>query len=116
MLNSINISLSGLRAAQDVLGVTAHNVANVQTPGFRALRADLAEVSTGGVRVSGIRETTAPGMPLPDGLSGAPLVGSNVNLASEIAVQLVSLRAFQANAALVRSQDGLLAELLDIRA
>lgn len=112
---SLNTSISGLQSAQRVQEITAHNVANMQTPGFRALRADIVENANGGSRVASVRPTTTPGSPLLDPIPGSPTVGSNVDLTSELTQQLLSLRAFQANAALVRSQDELLLELLDIR-
>lgn len=43
-MNSFNIGLSGLKAAQVGLDVTAHNVANVNTPYFRRQVVDLQEV------------------------------------------------------------------------
>lgn len=112
---SLNISISGLLTAQRTQEITAHNVANVQTPGFRALRADIVENANGGSRVANVRQTTNPGPPLTEPIPGGPITGSNVDLTSELTQQLLSLRAFQANAALVRSQDKLLLELLDIR-
>ena len=38
------IALSGLNAASSDLGVTANNVANVNTTGFNSSRAEFAEV------------------------------------------------------------------------
>jgi len=67
------IALSGLNAASADLGVTANNIANVNTTGFKGSRAEFAEVfavgtqSTGssavgsGVRLSNISQQFAQG-------------------------------------------------------
>lgn len=67
-MNSFNIGLSGLKAAQVGLDVTAHNVANVNTPYFRRQVVSLEEVrfnygiqgrpDGGGVAVSAIKPAT----------------------------------------------------------
>ena len=57
-----NISLSGINAANADLNVTANNIANVNTTGFKESRAEFAELITNagtnsigsGVRVSTI--------------------------------------------------------------
>ena len=41
---SFRIALSGLNAAQSHLDVTAHNIANVNTTGFKGSRAAFADV------------------------------------------------------------------------
>lgn len=45
---SFSIGLSGLRAVNDELGVISHNIANVNTSGFKAGRAEFAAVYSGG--------------------------------------------------------------------
>jgi flagellar hook protein FlgE len=44
---SFNIGLSGLRAANKRLEVTGNNIANAGTAGFKASRADFADVYSG---------------------------------------------------------------------
>ncbi|MDX1362218.1 MAG: flagellar basal body protein, partial [Pseudoalteromonas tetraodonis] len=41
---SFNIALTGLAAAQKDLDVTANNIANVNTTGFKESRAEFADV------------------------------------------------------------------------
>lgn len=53
MSSAMSISLSGMQAAGAMLNVTANNIANLSTPGFNPSRADLVELSGGGVAVSG---------------------------------------------------------------
>ena len=54
-------SLSGLQTAVDRQAVTAHNVANVQTAGFKAHRATQADLRTGGTRINAIDTLAAQG-------------------------------------------------------
>ncbi|MET0251565.1 MAG: flagellar hook basal-body protein [Novosphingobium sp.] len=44
---SFYVSLSGLKSAQTELSVTAHNIANVETNGFKKSRVDFADVVAG---------------------------------------------------------------------
>jgi flagellar basal body rod protein FlgG len=46
-------AVSGLRVAERRLGQTAHNLANISTPGFVPRRLEKAEVASGGVGISG---------------------------------------------------------------
>lgn len=49
-MNSLpSIALSGMHAAQTALDVSAHNVANLGTPGFKRQQVEQQEVSGGGV-------------------------------------------------------------------
>lgn len=54
MSSTFVFSLSGLQAASDRQSVSANNVANVSTTGFKAHRATQADVRTGGTRVNSI--------------------------------------------------------------
>ena len=48
---SFNIGLSGLYAANKQLDVTGNNIANVNTTGFKASRAEFADVYAGANRL-----------------------------------------------------------------
>jgi flagellar basal-body rod protein FlgG len=52
-IESIMPALSGLRVAERRQAQTAHNLANLSTPGFVPRRVDQAEVSSGGATISG---------------------------------------------------------------
>ena len=97
MLNDVlNIAASGLAAAQAQLNTTANNIANADTPGYRAQRVDLVDLSAGGVAISGISQE------------------SSVDLAKE-SVDLIREKAFYtANAAVVRTADQLMGTLLNM--
>ena len=59
--NVFDIAASGLNAAQTQLQTTANNIANQDTPNYKAERTDLVDLSGGGVAVSGISQSTSPG-------------------------------------------------------
>lgn len=63
-IEGIYAAVSGLRAAERRVGQTAHNLANVSTPGFVPRRLDQAEVAGGGVQISG-STPLAPGPIIP---------------------------------------------------
>lgn len=69
------ISASGILNAQLRNDITANNIANSQTSGFRASRADSVSVQSGGVRLGGVTHDEAQG---PIQFTGRPLdVASN---------------------------------------
>jgi Flagella basal body rod protein len=86
-------ALSGLRAADTLFAAQADNIANVNTPGYRARRVELAEARpSGGVLVEAVR--TAPASETA-GLEGE----SQTDLAVEIPGTVVSSAMYSANLA-----------------
>lgn len=65
IINSLFSALSGLRTSSRKLEVSANNVANLQTPGFKKSRAEISEVSAGGAQVSAISRSATPGSLIP---------------------------------------------------
>ncbi|MBI4569288.1 MAG: hypothetical protein HY719_12905 [Planctomycetes bacterium] len=61
MLTGMAVSASALMAVGQRHRVSANNVANILTPGFRAARVEFESVPGGGVRVGAVRESPAPG-------------------------------------------------------
>ncbi len=57
MASISNIALSGMRAAQTQLGVSAHNVANVATEGFKRQTVVQTEQPDGGVSAAVTRSS-----------------------------------------------------------
>ena len=104
-----SIALSGMEAAQAQLAVGANNIANANTPGFRASRVDLVELSGGGVGVAGTTVDSTPGATGPD---GKPL--SNVDLASELVGIGRDETLYDASAMVVRTADRMTGSLLDV--
>lgn len=101
-----NSSLSGLNAAAIGVALTAYNVANANTPGYKAKRLDLEEVKEGGVRPAAIRESQEP----------APEETSNVDLASEFVNLDMQTNTYKANLKALDAQNEMLGTVLDMKA
>jgi flagellar hook protein FlgE len=100
-------SVSGMLAAKTMFDVAAHDVANVNTAGFRPSRVDTAEApARAGAVVDAVRRAEAAP---PQGLSGT-------SVAEEFTELTVASAAFAANAAALRTQDEALGHLLDVLA
>ncbi len=106
---NINANISAMDALGSAYQVTANNVANVNTDGFQASRANLESGPEGdGVRVSSITTDTTP---------GAMFEGretSNVDTASEMVGMITTENAYAANAAVIHAGDQTTGYLLDM--
>ena len=114
MISALNSTISALRAFVTKLNVTADNIANVNTDGFKKNRATLQEDQNGGVRVE-IRRDNSPGF-LYDTVENGEKVEketSNVDLTEEIPDLMITKRAYQANLKTLETQDEMLGSLLD---
>jgi flagellar basal body rod protein FlgC len=99
-MNTIaSIALSGLNAASTRLRASAHNIANLQTDGFRREVVTRATVSGGGVSVA-----------------VGPADGPGLSLIDDVVSAKAAAYEFKANVLLLRTQDRLLGALLDTRA
>jgi flagellar basal-body rod protein FlgC len=108
--NLAAIAASGMRLETQRLEQSAANTANVETPGYEARRIVSMTLPSGGV--TGVSAATygPHGKRLED--DGSLSVQSNTDIASERVTQLSSLRAFQANVAVLRTSDELTRDLL----
>ena len=110
----LGISSNATRAA-----VTANNIANANTPGFKASHVT-AESSSSGRQETHITESTEPGSLLPriDGLpEGSELKEtSNVDLAEEFVQLQISEHVYSASAAVIRTQGEILGTVIDMLA
>ncbi len=122
---SIDTSMQAMGAMSVSMNVTANNVANVDTEGFKSSRVDLEEGADGGVRVSDIRQSSAQGPMVPteklerDSAGRTAAVpeyveGSNTDLVREFTNMTVTQEAFSANAAMTRSWDQMSGNLVDM--
>jgi flagellar hook protein FlgE len=107
-MDLFGIALSGMQAAQTQLNVAANNIANADTPGYQSRRADLVELSTGGVGVAGVTADTTSA-PQSDGSNG-----SNVDLASQFVSLQQAKTLYAANAMVVKAADQMTGTLLNI--
>jgi len=115
MIAALNSTVSALRSFVTKLGVTADNVANVNTDGFKKGRATLHEDHNGAVRVE-ISRDTSPGFryDVVENNQEVEKETSNVDLAEEIPDLMITKRAYQANLKTIETQDEMLGSLLDI--
>ncbi len=104
-MDGFGIALSGLRAASAGLALQADNVANQQTAGFKAKRAELVAEASGGVRVSGV--STDPTSAGPD--------ASNVDPTAEAVAGLGYDFMYRANLKVLQTQDELAKATLELK-
>jgi flagellar hook-associated protein FlgK len=95
-----SIAHSGLQAAQLKMNTSAHNVANMQTPGFRAQTVqEEAEPQLGGVRATTGRAAQ-----------------EGVALENETVDQMEATYSFSANLQVMKVQDRMMGSLIDLHA
>jgi flagellar hook protein FlgE len=115
MTFSIQSTLSALKAFGDKMGVTANNIANVETEGFKKSRATLIEDPEKNVTVNITRSDT-PGPETVDTTGGqlTETEQSNVDLAEEIPQTVVAQRGYEENLSTIRTQDEMMKSVIDI--
>jgi flagellar basal-body rod protein FlgC len=90
-----SVAYTGLSLESTRLAVTANNVANLQTDGFKPSRVLSQDLGNGVI-----------GYITPSALDGVDLVTESVSL-------ITALRAFEANASVIRTDDEMVGSLLD---
>ncbi len=117
MDTTFNTAVSSLRAHERKLGVTADNVANVNTNGFKRNRAVLQEGSAGEVRLSvRTEDTPSPEDPLAPDRPGVEKSLSNVDLTAEVPGMVPTTVGYKVNLKVIRARDEMIGNLLDIMA
>lgn len=111
---AMNTALSGLDAYGKKVDVTANNIANLNTDGFKKSRAVLQEADPSGVVVS-LSKVNTPGAPVPseDG-TGEIRESSNVDLGEELVNLRTAKHGFEANLKTLKAEDEMLGSLFDI--
>ncbi len=117
-----------MNAFSTSVAVTANNLANVNTDGFKASRIDFETGPDGeGVRVSSITEDTSAGpmkeevVTTEDTETGRVeterelVEGSNTDVATEMVNLMVNENAYGANAEVVRTEDEMAQTVLDMK-
>lgn len=111
---SINTTLSALQAHNRKMDVTANNVANVNTNGFKRDRAIFQEGPAGGVSVKIHKDhTPAPTDPLAPEHPDIPSELSNVDLTTEIPGMIPTEIGYKANLTVIKTRDEMVGRLLD---
>jgi len=95
------------------MAVSADAVANVSTDGYRAKEVVAEERAEGGVE-STLREQ--PGESPVSVRDGAEVFLSNTDIARETITRMQASRAFEADLAVIRTDDEMTQSLLDMRA
>lgn len=115
MIDPVQQSLSALSAFRKSLDVTADNIANVNTDGFKKSRVTFSEQTPGGVSAQ-VQQINTPGIPK-ETIQGDKLVdveSSNVDLADELTEMIPTQTAYTANLKTVSSSDEMIGALMDI--
>ncbi|MGC4096983.1 MAG: flagellar basal body rod C-terminal domain-containing protein [Nitrospira sp.] len=116
MISAIHTAFSGLTAVGKQVEVVAHNVANVNTDGFKKSRTEFVEIPSGGVLpVVEKDDSSGPSVLRDAGGKQTMAELSNVDLGEEAVQQIVAQRSFEANLQTVRTGDALLGSILDIK-
>lgn len=116
MVSAIHTALSGLTAFAKQIEVAAHNVANVNTDGFKKSRTEFVEMQSAGVLPVVEKDNSAGPTVLKDMGHGPTQVElSNVDLGQETVSQIIAQRGFEANLRTLRTADDLLGSILDIK-
>ena len=95
-----SIAQSGLQVAQQRLGASAHNVANMNTPGFRRQVVEQTEAPGG----SGVQASVQR-----DGQVGSALE-------KDVVEQMSATYAFKANVQVIKTNDQMMGALLNTKA
>lgn len=103
MDTSYAVSISGMHAAQTRQDITAHDVANINTDGFEEYSA-IQEDTNPGTSIASIRKTDTYS-------STAP---SNTDFAIEAKEMAINKTAYTAGGKVLRVQDQMTGELLDM--
>jgi flagellar hook protein FlgE len=118
MIFSVSSTISSLRAHATKMAVSANNIANVETEGFKKSRTLLQEGPKGSVEVQ-IDRIDTPGHIIQD-IEDDQYVAkemSNVDLGEEIPqTMLTTQRGYEVNLTMVKVSDEMLGSLLDILA
>ena len=115
MISALNSTVSALQAYIRNLGVTANNISNVNTDGYKKYKAVMQEGPTGNVQAKVSRVDT-PGYHYRavENSQRIEKETSNVELVDEIPDLMITRRAFEANIKSIQTQDKILGSLLDI--
>ena len=115
MTSALYSGLSGVLAFSRKIAVSAHNLANVNTDGFKKQRAVLEEAAPQGVRVRVETIEAAGPRTLELTEAGETLVEkSNVDIGEQTASLLLARRFYEASLKAIETENERLGTLLDV--
>lgn len=116
MISAIHTALTGLTAFGKQLEVVAHNIANVNTDGFKKFRTAFVEAPTSGLLpVVEKDESSGPTVLRDTGRHQLEVELSNTNLGEELVQQMLAQRNLEANLHTIKTGDALLGSILDLK-
>ena len=116
MISAIHTALSSLAAIGKQIEVVAHNVANINTDGFKKSRTEFVEIPSGGVLPVIEKDDSSGPTVLRNSTGNQTMVElSNVDLGEEVVQQIMAQRCFEANLQTLRTGDALLGSILDVK-
>jgi flagellar basal-body rod protein FlgC len=114
MITPLNSSVSAINAVFKIQAVSAHNIANSNTDGFKSSVASTQENQNGSVTVT-VNQNTEPGAVYYKG-DGTEAETSNVDYAREAVNQINARTQLAANIAALKTQDDMYRSVIDIMA
>lgn len=115
MIGSLGANTAALKAFGTKMGVTAKNIANVNSEEYKKSRAALKAGPNGNVQVDIERlDTPGPAIVSEKGEQATQKELSNVDLSEEIPEMIMAKHGYGANLQAVKAQDEVLGETLDI--
>ncbi len=115
MISPLSSALSAISAFGVNMRVTANNIANVNTDGFKQSRTTFSEGDPGGV-VAHVDQDDSPGGTRQSFVDGqvVDVETSNVDLSAALTETIPTKIGYRANLKTIRTQDEMLGSLLDI--
>ena len=111
-MTSLSTGLSALQAFSTGVHGTAYNIANVNTGGFQPVS---VRYQSGKPADQGVRPVISRPAPDPTHQPAEVPSFSHVDEAREMTNLIINQRSFEANAAVIRTNDELLGTLVDLR-
>ena len=117
VVDPLHSAIAGIVTHAEKIAVAAHNIANINTEGFKKSQAVIESDVAGQPDVK-ITQSDAPGpmIPVPEGLPGGTkfVEMSNVNLAEEIVQMQIAKYGYAASVNIISAQDQMIGTILDI--
>ena len=111
MIQAINTATTALKAFSKVLDVSANNIANIDTDGFKKSQVVMSEIKSGGVQ-SKTEIVNTSGVVVPDRITGEMIEASNVDMLEEITNQLSARYAYEANMLTIKTANEMFKTLI----
>lgn len=113
MIPALDAAVTAFQAYGKKVQATAHNIANLNTEGFKKSRVLLQEGPPGGV-IASIQRIDSPGAPIACPENSTLTETSNVDLGEEMVSLMTSKHGFQANLKILKAETERIGFLLDI--